>query len=1156
MRSTIFKTLRNLSQDDIAAMTTRDFYMRGASYFNDGRVIAFTWFKNDTELCALIRGSSTAYQILVRVNQNNDLEYVCNCPVWNDIFLCKHVICTLLTASNLLNDREIPGFGAALKVQLQGSNKNSPGLEETMVEVKPKNPIGLLLQANHHGSLIDYNFVLFMLDKNLSREEAFALVPAPYKPLFNMVYAPNTISLFIDLLTKEKMTLPLFVQIADKQYLEVSYKNNAIKQSVTELDYNDDDTITIKRFAVRVNRPNTGDFLQLDKNLFISATDKQIFTINDPINTWRWACEIEKQARRNQHTTQNADVPQISKTSSDAFPLMSNPITITATALNRSFKITDKTDDLFVFKCSKKTCELIVTTPSLVINGSIDAARQIISLKPQACIDDKIIALPLEISPSSYLASIKYNLPDWMSTKRRTPIVIKAAFELGSIAKEKDAKAFIKTVTDDLLADYKGAGSGGQRAANSAFLHFYKKISEGPSHQVLASNGKFYKAKLDNRYLWKTFSVLAKLFGGEYVSTATNDTVLFEIPLTVFYSSFTELEKVLTEHNIKLFLNNKIVKTAALDISVDASDKRADNGWFSTSSKILSQGIELSPEQRDVLFAGSGVIEDDDCIKILDAQTREILLLLAKLFALKGKSTEAQKNDIIEMPRLQILDLLELRKSGARVKFAPEDEQLVQSLTNVTKIEKISLPKKFNGTLREYQQDGYRWLAFMYKYRFGACLADDMGLGKTIQTIAFLGGIAEGIIASRCKTATPHLIIVPPTLIFNWQNEIQTFYPSLQIKVYAGINRTCDFNGFDVVLTTYDTVRIDIKNLAPISFHTIILDEAQAIKTIESGRAAAVRQLKGICTITLTGTPLENHIGEFYSIIDVALPGLLPKYKDFMSAAKQDELGGLVKKMNTFVLRRTKEKILKDLPDKVESDVLLEMSSRQQKIYATTVVEVKRAIDHAYSTKTGAQANIIALTAILRLRQICVSPRLIDAKDAADTPKIDCLKEKLEEIVAEGGAALVFSQFTSCLDLIEETLKAANLRFHRIDGSTPMGNRKKIVEAFQEPKHEVAILLLSLKVGGAGLNLTRANYIFHIDPWWNPAVENQASARAHRIGQKNTVFVTRLIMHDSIEEKMMKLKADKQALFISVMDGAESKKAQLISKKDFDHLLS
>lgn len=208
--------------------------------------------------------------------------------------------------------------------------------------------------------------------------------------------------------------------------------------------------------------------------------------------------------------------------------------------------------------------------------------------------------------------------------------------------------------------------------------------------------------------------------------------------------------------------------------------------------------------------------------------------------------------------------------------------------------------------------------------------------------------------------------------------------------MYASAKRTSNFNGYDIVLTTYDTVRIDIEKLATMSFHTIILDEAQAIKTIESGRAAAVRQLNGVCTIVLTGTPLENHIGEFYSIIDVALPGLLPKYKDFMSAAKRDELGGLVKKMNTFVLRRTKDKILKDLPDKVESDVLLEMSNRQQKIYATTVVEVKRAIDHAYSTKTGAQANIIALTAILRLRQICISPRLIDAKDTADTPKIVC----------------------------------------------------------------------------------------------------------------------------------------------------------------------
>lgn len=260
-----------------------------------------------------------------------------------------------------------------------------------------------------------------MLDKNLSREEAFALVTTPYKPLFNMVHTTNKISLFIDLLTQEKMTLPLFVQIADKQYLEISFKKNAITNALTELDYNaNNGTITINRFATRVSRPNAGDFLQLDNKLFVSVADKQIFTTYNVKNAWTWACEIERQTRRNQHTTQNADVPLVTKTNSDAFPLMSNPITITATAFNRSFKITDKIDDSFVFKSNGKTCELIVTTLSLIINGSIDAARQIISLEPQACIDDKIIALPLEISPSSYLASIKYNLPDWMHTIRQS----------------------------------------------------------------------------------------------------------------------------------------------------------------------------------------------------------------------------------------------------------------------------------------------------------------------------------------------------------------------------------------------------------------------------------------------------------------------------------------------------------------------------------------------------------------------------------------------------------------------------------------------------------------------------------------------------------------------------------------------------------------
>jgi non-specific serine/threonine protein kinase len=430
-----------------------------------------------------------------------------------------------------------------------------------------------------------------------------------------------------------------------------------------------------------------------------------------------------------------------------------------------------------------------------------------------------------------------------------------------------------------------------------------------------------------------------------------------------------------------------------------------------------------------------------------------------------------------------------------------------------------------------------------------------MGLGKTVQAIAFLSGIADGTISSRASIKTPHLIVVPTTLVFNWVQELKKFSPKLKVKEYISKLQTIDLEKFDIIITTYDRIRIDIEKLKNITFHVLILDEAQAIKNIGAGRSAAVRQLKSLFTISLTGTPLENHIGEYYSIIDVALPGLLPEYKDFMKQIQSDDQGNLIRRTKPFVLRRTKDAILQELPPKIENNVYLHMAEKQQKLYATTVREVKRLIDRAYESHTAGQANIIALTAILRLRQICISPQIIDPKAGLDSPKIEYLITALSEVIQENNAALVFSQFTKCLDIVEQQLKKEGIKFFRIDGSTPIPQRKKIIETFQDKDVDVSVLLLSLKTGGVGLNLTRASYVYHIDPWWNPAVENQASDRAHRIGQKKSVFIARIVMHHTIEEKMMQLKEAKSKLFNDVMNATENKTKTIISKKDFDFLL-
>ncbi len=282
----------------------------------------------------------------------------------------------------------------------------------------------------------------------------------------------------------------------------------------------------------------------------------------------------------------------------------------------------------------------------------------------------------------------------------------------------------------------------------------------------------------------------------------------------------------------------------------------------------------------------------------------------------------------------------------------------------------------------------------------------------------------------------------------------------------------------------------------------IVFDEAQAIKNIFADTTGAVRQLKGRFKVALTGTPVENHVGEYFSIMDLVLPGLLGEYREFQGKAREDltaVLPLLRERTKPFMLRRTKEHILKELPPKVENDVYLELTDEQKRFYNRTVQEVRATIDAAYRGKTASQARIIALTAIMRLRQICLTPQLLLPDLRGPSPKVEFLKDKLEELFSESHSALVFSQFTSFLDVVEAELRVKGIPLLRLDGSTPVVKRKEIVGAFQGSAAP-SVFLLSLKAGGQGLNLTRATYVFHLDPWWNPAVENQASDRSHRIG--------------------------------------------------------
>ncbi|HJV66154.1 MAG TPA: DEAD/DEAH box helicase [Geomonas sp.] len=638
--------------------------------------------------------------------------------------------------------------------------------------------------------------------------------------------------------------------------------------------------------------------------------------------------------------------------------------------------------------------------------------------------------------------------------------------------------------------------------------------------------------------------VLYEIFGVEVFSAAEAPGEL-SIDRKLFMRNLSWLRSALRAEGFALAMGGEELETVSWTITLDATRSSID--WFELRPEIRSDGELVDEGELQEAIKSGGLFRRGGEMVMLDEQSSRALALFAT----------SAKREVVRVPRLQILDWIALRRGGVRVLLSPEDERIIESLTRFESIPQRRVPSRLKATLRNYQREGYSWLGFLYEHRFGACLADDMGLGKTIQAIALMAGLAEGLIASELERSVPHLVVVPPSLIFNWESELARFYPSLTVGVYRGQGRRADFTGLDLVLTSYGVIQRDIEKLAAHAFNVIVFDEAQSIKNIHAETTGAVRRLTGRFKLTLTGTPVENHLGEYFSVMDLALPGLLGPYEQFRKQMARDDAGfmeTLIRRTHPFILRRTKDMIRAELPPKVETDLYLEMNPKQKALYVKTVAQVKATVAEAYSQNAPGKARIIALTAILKLRQICLSSRLLLPEAADRSPKVEFLAEQLQELFDEGHSVLVFSQFTSFLDLVQEGLSQQGIPFCRLDGSTPVSRRKQLVERFQNSP-EPSAFLLSLKAGGRGLNLTRASYVFHLDPWWNPAVENQASDRAHRIGQQRQVTITRLLMRHTIEEKMMELKKRKLKLYRALLEDAEHEGATSIGREDFEFLL-
>jgi hypothetical protein len=574
---------------------------------------------------------------------------------------------------------------------------------------------------------------------------------------------------------------------------------------------------------------------------------------------------------------------------------------------------------------------------------------------------------------------------------------------------------------------------------------------------------------------------------------------------------------------------------------------RSGIDWFELHGEVdYGESTANLPQLLAAVRRGDGIVAlGDGTFGLLP---EEWLARFAPLAGLGGK-----EEDHLRFKQNQVGLLDALLAAQPEVSFDETFARVRQQMASFQGVKALEQPAGFVGQLRGYQREGLGWMEFLREFGFGGCLADDMGVGKTAQVLATLE-------MRRAEGRGPSLVVAPRSLMFNWREEAAKFTPQLRVLEYLGLARdTGAIDGHDLVLTTYGTLLRDAPKLAEIEFDYVVLDEAQAIKNASTASAKAVRVLRGSHRLALSGTPIENHLGELWSLFEFLNPGMLGEAKVLKMSGglarnpSEEARQLLAQALRPFILRRTKRQVASELPEKTEQTIFCELEGPQRKHYDELRQHYRQVLLNQVDNDGLGRSKMHVLEALLRLRQAACHPGLLDPKRISEpSAKLDVLLEQLSDLREEGHKALVFSQFTSLLAIVRARLDGAKANYEYLDGATQ--NRQEHVERFQNDP-DCGLFLISLKAGGLGLNLTAADYVFLLDPWWNPAVEAQAVDRAHRIGQTRQVFAYRLIAKDTVEEKVLELQKTKRDLADAIL-GEDNSLIRNLKREDLELLLS
>lgn len=712
----------------------------------------------------------------------------------------------------------------------------------------------------------------------------------------------------------------------------------------------------------------------------------------------------------------------------------------------------------------------------------------------------------------------------------------------GSFRTKNDACAFYRHLIEDFERETfihrKHLHGASQKQRMQEWVDVFLADSEIPFWD--ANNNALYMLSTNTlkKVMLTLLDSLTELAWRTVFSPPEERKLIFQLPKNTLLEGVANLHGRLAAMSIPLLYNDVAVRTWKSAIRFERNQRRLD--WFELDLVISDEDLEII---RNAEITDNYILTDQGLVLLTDKE-KDLLRFMKRYTKLEGEKKDAgpgMRRFGLTLHRARVFELFELKRLGVDGALTKEEELFCERIMNLDSMPLSPLPARYKDLARPYQETGYQWLRFLWDHGFGACLADDMGLGKTLQAIMLLQSLMD---EGKIKKA---IIICPVSILYNWKNELEKF-SNLKWGIFYGEEREIPAD-VQVVLTSYGLMKKEsLGAFAREDFDVIIFDEVQHLKNIRSLGANAARQLKAKFRICLTGTPVENDLAEFYNIMDLCVPGVWGDLSLVRSSSKAKNRLLARRTVKPFILRRTKEQVLKELPEKIENHVFLDFSDGEREHYKNRLESVKNAmVNPAYSKRYGE-----VLKSLLELRQLCLWQK---QGPSLNSTKVDFLIENLGQLMEEKHKVLVFSQFTTYLDIIQDKIREQGWKFARIDGSQTIKKRTEMVEYFQEG--DAQIFLISLKAGGFGLNLTAASYIFLMDPWWNPAVERQAVDRAHRIGQENKLTVYRPIMKNSVEEKVLVLQQAKRELFRDLMaeDDDEYFSGKL-TKDDFSMLLS